>query len=135
MFPLAIVILVVLSSMLGSGLRPEPLAIRDLSRLAPYFRAKVEAFMEAAAEAGVVLLVKETWRSQARQDWIRAHRPTATRIKYSRHTKGIAVDLWPKRASGSEAERLLAELRPLANRHGLDNPLKWDLNHFQDLAG
>jgi len=102
----------------------EPLKDRDLAKLHPAFRLKVERLLEALQRAGVPFKLDEGFRSQERQAWLYAsgrtrpgsiltqkdgapgvwpktHKVASERGKSrrSRHQSGLAADLYPLRSN------------------------------------
>lgn len=75
-----------------------PPACRDLGKLDPTFRRKLEAVVSDLAGHGYDLLITETWRSQSRQDYLYSlgrtrpgNKVTWTRKSY--HQTGKAADV------------------------------------------
>lgn len=74
---------------------------RDLDKLAPRFRARVEQLVERLQEAGQEPWVFETFRTRERQEWLYAQgrtRPGAIVTRARDHTRswhgfGLAVDI------------------------------------------
>lgn len=76
----------------------EPPAIRILTELEPEFRRKLLAVVKDLAEHGVSIIITETYRSQARQDYLYSLGRTrpgkiVTWTTHSRHTSRRAADL------------------------------------------
>jgi peptidoglycan LD-endopeptidase CwlK len=76
----------------------EPVACRDLNQLDPTFRHKLEAVIADLAGQGIHLLVTETYRSQARQDYLYSLGRTrkgniVTWTTHSNHTGRKAADV------------------------------------------
>lgn len=75
-------------------------ACRDMRELLPEFCALLEDAINLARECGLEMRVIETYRSQARQDWLYAQGRTrpgnvVTHAKKSRHTDRCAADVVP----------------------------------------
>jgi hypothetical protein len=84
----------------------EPPVHRELGRLDPEFRARLEAALDDARAAGIDPAVLETWRSPQRQRWLWSQgrvepflkAPKRTWARRSRHQDGLAADVAPRAA-------------------------------------
>lgn len=71
----------------------EPAQCRDLAKLKPELRAKVEYILGELRRKGYHPFVIETWRSPARQAWLRQQKPPVTKVVHSKHQDGAACDI------------------------------------------
>lgn len=99
---------------------------RDLDALDSEFREKLEMVLADADRAGLAPRVIETYRSQARQDYLYAAGRTrpgsiVTRAKISRHTSRRAADVCPTVGGEIVWSRtdLFEALGKIAESHGL----------------
>lgn len=99
-------------------------ANRSLDALKPDMRSAVERLIADARAAGHNLSVRETARTQARQDSLYAQGPDTTRTRNSRHTVGEAADF-----DGNQAA--IQWMRANAARYGLQTIGDWDPGHVQ----
>lgn len=113
---------------------PEAVAVPPATALDPGTAAAVERARQAAAEAGVTLVVASGFRSAAEQQALldaevaaRGSLEEAQRWVFpperSMHVRGLAVDI----GSGPAADWLLAE----GARFGLCQTLGWEWWHFE----
>lgn len=67
-----------------------------LTQLKPQFRAKVSLLLLQARKRwpDKRIIVAEAYRTQARQDELFKKGPTVTMVKVSKHTKGLAADIY-----------------------------------------
>jgi peptidoglycan LD-endopeptidase CwlK len=124
------------SEVLGVGISTASTAIRrpaslktpctDLAELDPDFRAILEAALADARAAGLDPQVIETYRSQARQDYLYAQGrsrsgPIVTHAKISKHTTRLAADVCPRVDGKIDWNRrdLFDAWGAIAMRHGL----------------
>ena len=122
---------------------------RDLSLLAPKFRAAVEASLAVAAAMGLPVKINEGFRSQARQAWLYAEGRTrpggivtnAPSALTSWHGYGLAIDFIHATLAfepfGHDEARNAAwfhEVAAVFKAHGLSAGCDWhhpDLPHIQ----
>lgn len=108
--------------------------IRDLSALAPGFRARVEAVIAEAAQFGHRLAVNESLRTDERQRWLYAQGRTrpgaivtnAPSAATSMHGHGLAVDLLPSTGWDRTPMPVWLYVGRLARKHGLVWGGDWD---------
>ncbi len=109
---------------------------RDLSLLAPKFRAAVEAAIAECAQLGLPVKVNEAYRSQARQAWLYAQGRTRPGDKVTNaptaltswHGYGLAVDVihatkayWPfgkGAANAANNAKWFWQVSDVFKRHG-----------------
>jgi len=119
---------------------------RDLNKLQPSFRQKVEAFMKEAAPLHI--FITEGWRSEATQKAYYAQgRTTGGAIitwlngvsKKSQHQLGLAIDIaFDKKYYGTlypSNPKLWEQVAVIAKKHGIDwgyDLWQKDKPHFQD---
>jgi len=108
-------------------IEPDPtVACRDLSQLDPRFRAILLAAVAEAQEAGLDPVVIETYRSQARQDYLYAQGRTrpgkvVTWTLNSKHKTRLAADVCPRVAGKIDwkAKDLFDAWGAIAKKNGL----------------
>lgn len=98
----------------------------DPAELDARFREILERALAEAREAGLDPVVIETYRSQARQDWLFAQGrtrpgPIVTRARVSKHTSRLAADVCPRVNGRIEWNRrdLFDAWGRIAKAHGL----------------
>lgn len=123
-------------------------ASRDLSLLAPKFRAAVEAAIADCAAQGFPVKVAEALRSQERQAWLYAQGRTrpgsivthASTNLTSWHGYGLAVDVihetkgWAPGASDRETTAWFRKVADIFKSHGCSAGMDWskaDPPHMQ----
>lgn len=115
----------------GGGTTPPARAPGDASRvdrsptsLRPEARSAVERMIADGRAAGHALTIRETGRSQVRQDSLFDAHDGSTKTRSSNHSRGLAADL-----DGNPAA--IAWARANARRYGLNTLGAWDPNHFE----
>jgi hypothetical protein len=134
----------------------EPPVCRDLARLHPAFRSKLERVLFSMERAGLPFRAVETWRSADRQAWhyakgrtipgpdVSPERPLGRTVtscdgvrRVSQHQRGLAADVYPVRPDGrvwippAEHELWLL-LGTQAHAVGLRHGREWnDCPHLQ----
>ena len=115
-------------------------ADRDISKLDPDFKEKVDLFLKEVEPMGV--FVTEAKRSAARQLYLRAR--GLSKVKVSNHQLGKAIDIAFKddtRTKQREAElypsdmKRWREVADIGIKYGIEwgyDLWKWDKPHFQD---
>lgn len=117
---------------------------RDLKKLAPGFRARVEKVVADMTAAGFDPLVVEAFRTDARQKFLYGFgrlyddgRGVVTNAKdasQSMHGYGLAVDIVSKSKTWSAGPKFWEALASAAEKHGCVAGLRWkmkDSPHIQ----
>jgi len=99
---------------------------RELSQLDPGFASMLMGAITEARNEGLDPVVTETYRSQARQDWLYAQGRTrpgriVTHATVSMHTSGLAADVCPRVGGKIPWHRrdLFDRWGQIAEKHGL----------------
>lgn len=117
---------------------------RELDKLQPNFRLKVDAFMSEVSVLGV--FITETWRSD--EDQMAAYKAGTSKIdgksSKSNHQLGLAIDIAfqdDPRTSNYEGElypedyKRWREIADIAKKYGMNwgyDMWQWDKPHFED---
>lgn len=109
--------------------------IRDINKLEPTFRKKLEKFLDHMESIGKPMAAHETLRTAERQEYLIA--TGKSKVARSNHQDGVAADLHfvnaPHFPTDAESWRFAANE---AKKFGIDNGgilwNGWDWNHFQD---
>lgn len=99
-------------------------SVRSLELLEPTTRSAVKSIIAEAAEAGIDLIVTETYRSKERQELLFSHGATKLRT-VGVHHYGLAADFAKIINGKPDWSGDWAFLRELAERHGLISGLDW----------
>jgi hypothetical protein len=112
--------------------------VKDLDRLHPAMKAKVEAMMDDLSSSPHNWRVYETWRKPATKKSTSSTSQTDPNKNPSRHGYGAAVDVVPNGTWGPKGTPWRkaswpgwAELRKAAHKAGLDNDISWDRPHVE----
>ncbi len=110
------------------------MAYRKLDKLEPNFRNKVQMFMKKCKSEWLDIFITETWRSQARQIYLRLQ--WLSKIWRSKHQDWLAIDiafrwkeLYPKDNKLWEKVYKVAEYCWIDSWYVLWG---WDKPHYQD---
>lgn len=110
----------------------ETKACRDINALSPVAQKACRAFLAACEKEGLPVLITETYRSQARQDYLYAQGRTkagkvVTWTRNSRHTGRMAWDIC-KNVKGQEYSdaKFFADCGRVAKRLGITWGGTWD---------
>jgi peptidoglycan LD-endopeptidase CwlK len=112
---------------------------RDMSKLHPTFRGRIERWLNAAEQAGFDLFVTEGWRTEARQRYLYGQGRTrsgniVTYTLNSNHRYGLAVDIAVRTKSGGidwSASSYLSVYKAIPlEKYGLER-LDFEMPHIQ----
>ena len=88
------------SSIFGNQAMAAEAIIKARERLTPIMQTKLSQLEKAAAKEGISFRVTETYRTQARQNEIRASGKNLTGVVVSKHTSGNAFDIAVNKGKG-----------------------------------
>lgn len=110
---------------------------KSLDRLEPSFRRKVDAFLENVKKSGIDIIITETWRSDARQAYLR--KLGLSKVVRSNHQDGKAIDIaFEPKKYGSlypNDDKLWRRVANIGKKYKIDwgfDLWNWDKPHFQD---
>ena len=113
-------------------------ACRDLSELVPYVRTRLEKWMAKCLSEGLDVRISETYRSQARQEYLYSHGKTQVR-SLGAHYFRVAADFFIKGGSDIYPEEKMKAAADIAKTYGFEWGGDWksfkDTPHLQMLGG